>query len=89
MDWLQQISDRLAERCALDASSLAAAPDARRALLDVARTASHSTGNRTNAPLLCYVLGRATAQGASLDEMIAIVNETAAAPGAAARADEV
>ena len=37
-------------------------------LLDLARIAAHESGDRTNAPLLCYLIGRA--QGAaSLDEL--------------------
>ena len=27
-------------------------------LLDLARVAAHASGDRTNAPLLCYLLGR-------------------------------
>jgi uncharacterized protein DUF6457 len=29
-----------------------------RALLDIARIAAHESGDRTNAPLLCYLIGR-------------------------------
>jgi hypothetical protein len=29
-----------------------------RTLLDLARIAAHKSGDRTNAPLLCYLLGR-------------------------------
>ncbi len=32
--------------------------DDERTLLDLARTAAHESGDRTNAPLLCYLLGR-------------------------------
>jgi hypothetical protein len=41
-------------------------------LLDVARIAAHESGERTNAPLLCYLLGRAEGM-ASLDELAAAV----------------
>jgi hypothetical protein len=30
-----------------------------RGLLDIARIAAHESGDRTNAPLLCYLIGRA------------------------------
>jgi hypothetical protein len=30
-----------------------------RGLLDIARIAAHDSGDRTNAPLLCYLVGRA------------------------------
>jgi hypothetical protein len=32
--------------------------DEEQTLLDLARIAAHESGDRTNAPLLCYVLGR-------------------------------
>jgi hypothetical protein len=32
--------------------------DDERTLLDLARIAAHASGDRTNAPLLCYLLGR-------------------------------
>jgi hypothetical protein len=35
----------------------------RRTLLDLARVAAHDSGERTNAPLLCYLLGIAVARG--------------------------
>ena len=37
-------------------------------LLELARVAAHESGERTNAPLLCYLIGRAQ-DGASLDEL--------------------
>lgn len=33
-------------------------PEDEQTLLDLARIAAHSSGDRTNAPLLCYLLGR-------------------------------
>jgi hypothetical protein len=33
-------------------------PEDERTLLDLARIAAHTSGDRTNAPLLCYLLGR-------------------------------
>ena len=33
-------------------------PEDERTLLDLARIAAHKSGDRTNAPLLCYLLGR-------------------------------
>lgn len=38
----------------------------RATLLDLARIAAHESGERTNAPLLCYLLGRADG-GAELE----------------------
>ena len=42
-------------------------------LLDLARVAAHDSGDRTNAPLLCYLLGRA---GGELDALAEIVRST-------------
>jgi len=42
-------------------------------LLDLARIAAHDGGERTNAPLLCYLLGRA---GRELDTLAEIVRST-------------
>lgn len=73
MDWLHRSIASVAERTNLDASALEPSLAVRKALLDVARVAAHTSGDRTNAPLLCYVLGQAVARGANLDEAIAAV----------------
>lgn len=39
-------------------------------LLDVARVAAHESGDRTNAPLLCYLVGRANGDIESLAEIV-------------------
>jgi hypothetical protein len=39
-----------------------------RTLLDLARLAAHDSGERTNAPLLCYLVGRAQG-GADLETL--------------------
>lgn len=75
MSWLQEVTGKVASACGLDASTLAVAPSEARELLEIARIASHTSGDRTNAPLLCYVLGRAREQGASLEDMSRAVRE--------------
>ncbi|HEX9775329.1 MAG TPA: hypothetical protein VGB83_07095 [Actinomycetota bacterium] len=77
MDWLHAIVSSLADRSGVEADALLPSAEERRALLDVARVASHASGERTNAPLLCYVLGRLAAGGGSLTDAIAIVEEHA------------
>jgi Domain of unknown function (DUF6457) len=47
-----------------------------RTLLDLARIAAHASGDRTTAPLLCYLLGVAHGDGKSLDELAEIVRST-------------
>jgi hypothetical protein len=66
--WLKQARDALAAAAGLAPEELALDDDAVRTLLDLARIAAHDSGERTNAPLLCYLVGRAE-QGASLDEL--------------------
>ena len=45
-----------------------------RTLLDVARVAAHDSGDRTNAPLLCYLIGLAAARSdADVDTLAAAV----------------
>jgi hypothetical protein len=44
-------------------------------LLDLARIAAHVSGERTNAPLLCYLIGRAQG-GRPLDELAEAVRRS-------------
>jgi hypothetical protein len=68
-DWLTRARDALAEAAGIDPAELELDADDERTLLDLARIAAHASGERTNAPLLCYLVGRATRGGASLDEL--------------------
>jgi hypothetical protein len=68
-DWLTRARDALAEAAGIDPAELELDADDERTLLDLARIAAHASGERTNAPLLCYLVGRATRVGASLDEL--------------------
>lgn len=77
MDWVQRITNSLAERTGVDPSALELSSADRREILDLARIASHSSGDRTNAPLLCYVLGRAAGLGVSLADGGRVVREVA------------
>ena len=77
MTWLDQITTSLANETGVDGDALALSPDTRRALLDVARVASHSSGERIYAPLLCYVLGVLSSRGVQLERAIKIVEEHA------------
>jgi hypothetical protein len=75
MDWLGETVATVAERTGFHIDDLVPSPDERRALLDIARVAAHTSGERTNAPLLCYVLGRAVERGLSLEQAIAAVTK--------------
>jgi hypothetical protein len=64
-DWLERQAQ------AIGAEPLTA--EESKTLLDLARIAAHEGGDRTNAPLLCYLLGRV---GKDLDGLAAIVRST-------------
>lgn len=57
--WLQSARDKVAPDVELSAADV-------RTLLDLARVAAHDSGERTNAPLLCYLVGVAVGRGAEL-----------------------
>jgi hypothetical protein len=61
--WLQSARDSIASASGVGVDQLELSADDVRTLLDLARVAAHDSGERTNAPLLCYVLGRAAASG--------------------------
>ena len=70
--WLSEARDALAQAAGVDPSELELSEADTRTLLDLARIAAHVSGDRTNAPLLCYLVGRA--QGAhDLEELAAAV----------------
>jgi hypothetical protein len=68
--WLTQV----AEAAGLDTTALSAQDE--ETLLDLARIAAHDSGDRTNAPLLCYLLGLAAGSRRSLDELAAAVRRS-------------
>jgi hypothetical protein len=71
--WLEQQADALAAVAGVDRASLTLASADVDALLDLARIAAHESGDRRNAPLLCYLIGRAQAAGATVDELAGAV----------------
>ena len=75
-EWLVTRADALAEGTGIDRAALELSPEEIETLLDVAAHAAHESGARTNAPLLCYLLGRARTGAASLDELDQIVRST-------------
>jgi Domain of unknown function (DUF6457) len=66
--WLQSARDSIAKATGLPAGELELDAAEVRTLLDLARVAAHDSGERTNAPLLCYLMGLAVARSnAQLD----------------------
>jgi hypothetical protein len=55
--WLSAARDRLAEAAGISPQDLVLSPETEAILLDLARFAAHDSGARTNAPLLCYLVG--------------------------------
>ena len=68
-DWLAARADALAARSGVDRAALELTEQEIEGLLELAGYAAHQSGARTNAPLLCYLVGLARAGGTSLDEL--------------------
>jgi len=76
-EWLSRRADALARTTGVPREQLELGPSEVTALLDAAAHAAHESGARTNAPLLCYLLGLAQGGGAKgLDELVEIVRST-------------
>ena len=65
---MTQAQEVLSRTSGVPAARLELDEEAAATLLELARVAAHESGERTNAPLLCYLIGRAQ-DGASLDEL--------------------
>ena len=76
MTWISELTSRLAGATGLNADALAVSEADAETLLRLAAVAAHETGDRTNAPILCHVLGRAVALGAPLEDLARVI-ETA------------
>ncbi|HSC50035.1 MAG TPA: DUF6457 domain-containing protein [Gaiellaceae bacterium] len=75
--WLRDARDAVAAAAGVPAEELDLADEDAAALLDLARIAAHDSGERTNAPLLCYLVGLARRGGADLDTLADAVRRTA------------
>jgi hypothetical protein len=75
-EWLSARADALAARSGLERAALELSDEEIDAILDLAGHAAHESGVRTNAPLLCYLIGRAQAGGASFRELDEIARST-------------
>ena len=67
-EWLREARDRLADAAGQGPETLDLAQEEIDELLELARIAAHDSGERINAPLLCYLVGRAHGT-ASVDEL--------------------
>ena len=66
--WLSDAREALATAAGVPPEELELSDDDASTLLDLARIAAHA-GERTNAPLLCYLVGLARRGGADLDPL--------------------
>jgi hypothetical protein len=69
--WLQSARDRLAAATGEDAAGLDLSQAEVDELLELARIAAHESGERINAPLLCYLVGLVHARrGGDLADLV-------------------
>jgi hypothetical protein len=73
--WLKEARDAVAAAAGMPSSELELSGEDAAVLLALARIAAHDSGERTNAPLLCYLVGRAQGS-ASLDDLADAVRST-------------
>jgi hypothetical protein len=73
-EWLLEARDRLAEGAGQSPESLDLSQGEIDELLELARIAAHDSGERINAPLLCYLVG--LARGRAGAELSALVDAT-------------
>jgi hypothetical protein len=66
-DWLEDARQRL-ERGVENAGELVLSSRDAEALLELARIAAHESGERTNAPLVCFLVGLAVGRGTATVE---------------------
>ena len=73
--WLSEARDALARAAGVRPETLELSDEDAATLLDLARVAARESGERTNAPLLCYLVGRAHS-GAALEQLAAAVTRS-------------
>jgi hypothetical protein len=79
--WLRSVRDAVARASGIPTAELELGADDERLLLRAARIAAHDSDERTNAPLLCYLLGLAAGKsGATVDTIAAAVRPKADRP---------
>jgi len=77
VEWLEAARKALAAEAGIDAAGLELSDAEQAELLELARIAAHGSGDRTNAPLLSYLVGVAAARsGAGVDRLAAAVRRS-------------
>jgi len=67
--WLSDAREAVAAAAGVPPDELELSDGDGATLLELARIAAHDSGERTNAPLLCYLVGRAQREGVDLDTL--------------------
>jgi hypothetical protein len=75
-EWLSARADALAAAAGIDRAELELSDDEVDRLLELAGYAAHASDARTNAPLLCYLVGVGRRRGASLEQLDETVRST-------------
>lgn len=73
--WLTTARDAFARNSGLVPEDLTIDEHTAATVLELARIAAHTSGQRTNAPLLSYLAGLAVAQGANIDDLAAALRD--------------
>jgi len=71
--WLADAADALARVASISRERLDLDEETVRTLLELARIAAHESGERTNAPLVCYLAGICRASEVSVRELFEAV----------------
>ena len=74
--WLREARDAVANAAGVPPEELELSDEEAATVLDLARIAAHDSGERTNAPLLCYLVGRAQRGSTGLDSLADAVKRT-------------
>jgi len=69
-EWLAEARDKLAAAARIGCEELELDAETEKTLLDLARIAAHDSGARTNAPLLCYLVGRSGLAPADVSKLL-------------------
>jgi hypothetical protein len=75
-EWLERAADALSREAGVPRDLLELTPQQIETLLGAAGLAAHASGARTNAPLLCYLLGLSHGAAKDLDGLVEIVRST-------------
>jgi hypothetical protein len=77
--WLSEARDAVADQAGVSPAELELDQTAVDQLLELARLAAHESGDRRNAPLLCFLVGRA-GDGVDLGSLVNRIERVSAGP---------